>query len=63
MKSKENKWINLFVVQGNYGYGWNDLTSTPSYMVAKKDIKDYRMNERALHRIIRRRVLNPKYKK
>ena len=49
------------VIQGNYGYGWDDLTSydtkDPEQMKAlKDDIKAYRDNEpNASHRVITRR--------
>ena len=46
-----------YIVQGNYGYGWDDLTTSDSYGEAKQDLKDYRENEKnATHRLITRRV-------
>ena len=46
-----------YIVQGNYGYGWDDLTASDSYGEAKQDLKDYRENEKnATHRLITRRV-------
>lgn len=63
---KINKYLYLFVVQGNYGYGhgWEDLTSSESYKTAIADLRAYRKNDSyALgHRLIRRRELNPEYK-
>lgn len=52
----------LLVLQGNYGYGWDDLcfysANDPKQSAeCKKDLKTYRENERnASHRVIRRRV-------
>lgn len=46
-----------YVVQGNYGYGWDDLTSSSDYKEAKADLRDYRENElNASHRLITRRI-------
>ena len=57
-----NKYKYVKVLQGNYGYGWDDLIEYPegtSIKERKADLKCYRENERnALHRIIERRVLN-----
>ena len=57
-KTKEVK-----VLQGNYGYGWDDLCEyeldDPS---SRSDFKSYRENEpQYAHRIIYRRVPNPNY--
>jgi hypothetical protein len=60
---KINKYIYLFVVQGNYGsYGWEDLTQFENYKEAREDLKSYRQNETGIpHRMIKRRELNPDY--
>lgn len=64
---KAKKYIYLYVLQGNYGYGFEDLTAedkseTNQYGTAwqriKNDLKAYRQNERGNYRIISRRVLN-----
>lgn len=55
---KQNKYKYLFVLQANYGYGWDDLTSSENYAEIKQDYKDYRNNDTAPLRIINRRVLN-----
>lgn len=59
---KQTKYIYEYVLQGNYGYGWDDLTSydkslSGAFKDAKKDLKDYRTNEPYPHRIIERRTL------
>lgn len=61
---RTNKYIYYAVIQGNYGYGWDDLTyydkSQPGwYKEMREDLKAYRENERGVpHRVIDRRELN-----
>lgn len=55
---RKNKYIYLYVVQGNYGCGWEDLTQSENYAEARQDLKDYRENEPYPHRLIHRRELN-----
>lgn len=45
----------LFVVQGNYGHGWEDLTASASYKEARDDLRSYRANDTAPVRLIQRR--------
>ena len=54
---KNNKFEYLYIVQGNYGYGFDDLTTHDTYKSARIDLKDYRANESVPHRIIQRREL------
>lgn len=52
------------VLQGNYGYGWDDLCQYEMNDTAeiKQDLKSYRENERGVSfRVIQRRVPNPAY--
>ena len=58
-----NKYLYLFVVQGNYGYGWEDLTASESYKAAIADLRAYRKNDNYAvgHRLVKRRELNPEY--
>lgn len=53
---KTNKYRYVYVVQGNYGYGWDDLTESESYRDARRDFRDYRDNEPFPHRIVKRRI-------
>jgi len=55
---KRNKYLYLFVVQGFYGYGWEDLTQSENRTEARDNLKDYRNNEPGPHRLINRRELN-----
>lgn len=58
--ARQNKYRYTFVVQGNYGYGWDDLTESDTVAEARKDLRDYRANEfgGASHRIVKRRKIN-----
>jgi len=61
---KTNKFRYLAVLQGNYGYGWDDLvtydTATKNWFSdMRADLRAYRENEPGYsHRVIRRRELN-----
>lgn len=56
MKSLIFKSKIIYVVQGNYGYGWDDLTYENTKEEALKQKKCYDENESYLHRIIKRYV-------
>ena len=56
-KMKKNKFNYLFVLQGDYGSGFEDLTQSEDYKEVRTDLKDYRENENIPHRIIKRREL------
>jgi hypothetical protein len=60
---RPNKYLYLYVVQGNYGgYGWEDLAESASYQEAHYNLKEYRISSGpAPHRIIKRREPNPAY--
>jgi hypothetical protein len=62
---KQNKYRYLTVLQGNYGYGWDDLMEWDRarddlvFISSREHLKWYRQNEkRCSHRIISRRELN-----
>jgi hypothetical protein len=57
------KYVFVNVVQGNYGYGWEDLTTHDTRLEAKKEMKVYDENERYAHRVITRKVLRTDYEK
>ena len=56
-----NKYLYLYVLQGNYGYGhgFEDLCSSESWREIRDNLKDYRTNEGGWYRIIERREPNP----
>ncbi len=62
-----NKFNYMYVLQGYYEYGWEDLTAadhTPSgHKEVRDNLKDYRQNEGKRYRIVSRREPNPEYKK
>jgi hypothetical protein len=58
---KLNKYIYLYVLQGHYSYGWEDLTASESRKEIRQDLKDYRNNAPNSYRIIYRRELNPNF--
>jgi hypothetical protein len=46
-----------YTIQGNYGNGWEDLTSEATRTEAKNRLREYNENERQYaHRMIKRRV-------
>ena len=52
-----------YVIQGNYGFGWDDVgyyeKNAQGFKDAKSSLKTYRENEpQAQHRLISRRTLN-----
>ena len=54
-----NKYCYLFVIQGHYGQGWEDLTASEDWKEARDDFKSYRDNEAHYpHRMIQRREVN-----
>lgn len=55
------KYLELYVIQGHYGQGWEDLTQAYSHKEARADKKAYEDNTRTAVRLITRRELNPLY--
>lgn len=54
---KPSKYVYLFVVQGNYGQGWEDVTAEETWSAARAQRKTYDANEPYPHRVIKRREL------
>jgi len=52
-----NKYEYLYVLQGDYGQGWEDLTASTKRSEVVTDRKAYVENEGGAYRIIYRRVL------
>ena len=59
---KQRKYNYLFVLQGSYGYGWEDLTATDkadpnARREIRANLREYRENEGGSYRIVNRREL------
>lgn len=52
-----SEWVTIFIVQGNYGDRWEDLTAEETRADARTMLNDYRANSPGAHRIISRKVL------
>ena len=56
---RKNKYRYLFVIQGSYGQGWEDVDQSEVWKEAHENYRLYRENETMYpHRMIRRRELN-----
>lgn len=58
--TKQNKYSYIKVIQGNYGYGWEDVSEydKQEFATVKNDLKEYRLSNTGSYRVINRRVLN-----
>ena len=45
----------IFVLQGTYGHGWEDLTAEETREEIRQRLKEYRENEGGNYRIVRKR--------
>ena len=51
------KTIDEYEVQGNYGYGFETLTTEDTFKAAKENLKRYQENEKGVSfKIVKRRV-------
>ncbi len=61
---KSNKYSYLYILQGYYSMGWEDLSAEDQNSEGRKAIrqtrKEYQENEKGSYRIIKRRELNLK---
>jgi hypothetical protein len=55
VKRRENKYDYLFVLQGRYGHGWEDLSASESMAEIRRTRREYRDNEGGEYRVIQRR--------
>jgi hypothetical protein len=60
---KKNKYQYLYVLQGYYSYGWEDLTQidkseSMAFSKIRQDKRSYAENEGGHYRIVSRRELN-----
>jgi hypothetical protein len=52
----KRKTQDLFVIQSNYGYGWEDTTASNCRKEMMSNLKNYRINQpKYAHRLIKRR--------
>ena len=60
MTAKQNKYSYIKVIQGNYGYGWEDVSEydKQEFATVKNDLKEYRLSNTGAYRLIDRRILN-----
>ena len=60
MTTKQNKYSYVKVIQGNFGYGWEDVCEydKQEFSTVKNDLKEYRLSNIGDYRVINRRVLN-----
>lgn len=55
---RESKTHIEFIIQGNYGYGWDDENTELNVKDARRSLREYRENGSGSYRLIRRRVKN-----
>ena len=60
MTVKQNKYSYVKVIQGNFGYGWEDVSEydKQEFATVKNDLKEYRLSNTGPYRVIDRRILN-----
>mgnify|MGYP003657295023 CR=1 FL=1 len=59
----QNKYLYLYVVQGDYGYGhgWEDECASENYKEARSDLLSYLENGTGRYRLIKRREPTSNY--
>ena len=57
---KVNKYSYVKVIQGHFGYGWEDVSEydKQDFYLVKNDLKEYRLSNTGVYRVIDRRILN-----
>ena len=60
MTAKQTKYNYVKVIQGNFGYGWEDVSeyNKQEFSTVKNDLKEYRLSNTGTYRVIDRRALN-----
>ena len=56
-----NKFLYLYVLQGHYLFGWEDLTESENRAEVRANLKEYRENAAGDYRIIKRTEPNPEH--
>ena len=55
----QRKTTDEYEIQGNYGYGFEMVTTEETWKAAREQLKCYRENEpEYIHRIVKKRVKN-----
>ena len=59
MTAKQTKYRHVKVIQGNFGYGWEDVSEydKQEFATVKNDSKEYRLSSTGPYRVIDRRIL------
>ena len=53
----QRKTFDEFQIQGNYGYGFEEVASEATLTEAKQRLKEYRVNERGISfKIVKKRI-------
>jgi hypothetical protein len=61
-KAKQPKYETEYVTQGNFGQGWEDVTTEDNKPGGYSRLKEYKANDRAHpYRMVTRRALNAAY--
>ena len=60
MTIKQTKYKYVKIIQGRFGYGWEDVSEydKADFSIVKNDLKEYRLSNTGAYRVINRRVLN-----
>ena len=60
MTAKQTKYRYVKVIQGNFGRGWEDVSEydKQEFSTVKNDLKEYRLSNIGIYRLIDRRILN-----
>ena len=63
MTTKQNKYRYVKLIQGNFGYGWDDVSEydKQDFSLVKNDLKEYRLSNTGSYRVINRRILNKSF--
>ncbi len=59
--TRHHKYIQVYVIQQNFGDGWEDVTAEETREAGIQSRKDYRENTNYPTRLIRRKEANPLY--
>lgn len=57
----KSKFVPVFIIQGNYGCGWEDECCDTDRKLARQTLREYRENSQYPSRMVLRRVPREKY--